>query len=80
MRMLAGLALALAVSGQAVADPPSFGALPPQPVSRSWMGPADEMIFFLALDPAAVSGALPRGARFMTLQRMPPIIPASAAT
>jgi hypothetical protein len=47
-----------------------FGELPSDAVSRSSMGSADEIVLYLAFDPAIAQDLLPQGIRFRTLEEI----------
>lgn len=47
-----------------------FGELPPGAVSTSSMGPAAEIVLYLAFDPSAAQDLLPQGLRLRTLEEI----------
>ena len=67
MRISAVLALAAALVASAAPAGQRLGPLPPGSVARSAAGPSDEMIGYLAFDPAPVAARVPPGLRFRTL-------------
>lgn len=61
LALAAGMLASTAWAGQ------RLGPLPPGAVARSTAGPADEIIGYLAFDPAPLAARVPPGVRFRTL-------------